>query len=129
MVQDGGLPGAVPAGEVLRHVAAMYARPRDVAALSERLGLHTFARTQVRRLSGGERQRLALAAAVVGRPDVAFLDEPSAGLDPQSRLVVWDLIRGLACSGTANGAKSRRSASALTCMDARQLLRCSARPQ
>lgn len=101
MLQDGGLPGAVPAGEVLRHVAAMYARPRDVAALSERLGLHTFARTQVRRLSGGERQRLALAAAVVGRPDVAFLDEPSAGLDPQSRLVVWDLIRSLRGEGTA----------------------------
>ena len=101
MLQDGGLPGAVPAGEVLRHVAAMYARPRDVAALSERLGLHTFARTQVRRLSGGERQRLALAAAVVGRPDVAFPDEPSAGLDPQSRLVVWDLIRSLRDEGTA----------------------------
>ena len=101
MLQDGGLPGPVPAGAVLRHVAAMYARPRDVAALSERLGLHTFARTQVRRLSGGERQRLALAAAVVGRPDVAFLDEPSAGLDPQSRLVVWDLIRSLRDEGTA----------------------------
>ncbi len=101
MLQDGGLPGAAPAGEVLRHVAAMYARPRDVAVLSKRLGLHTFARTQVRRLSGGERQRLALAAAVVGRPNVAFLDEPSAGLDPQSRLVVWDLIRSLRDEGTA----------------------------
>lgn len=101
MLQDGGLPSTVPAGEVLRHVAAMYARPRPVGELGERLGLEAFARTQVRRLSGGQRQRLALAAAVVGRPDVAFLDEPSAGMDPQSRLAVWDLVRELRDGGTA----------------------------
>ena len=101
MLQDGGLPAAVPAGQVLRHVAAMYAQPRDLHALSRDLGLDAFARTPVRRLSGGERQRLALAVAVVGRPQVAFLDEPSAGLDPQARIAVWDLVRDLRAAGTA----------------------------
>ncbi|WP_307844476.1 ABC transporter ATP-binding protein [Actinotalea solisilvae] len=100
MLQDGGLPSTVPAGEALRHVAAMYARPRDLGELGERLGLPAFARTQVRRLSGGQRQRLALAAAVVGRPDIVFLDEPSAGMDPQARLAVWDLVRELRAEGT-----------------------------
>lgn len=101
MLQDGGLPSTVPAGEALRHVAAMYARPRDLGELGERLGLGSFTRTQVRRLSGGQRQRLALAAAVVGRPDVVFLDEPSAGMDPQARLAVWDLVRELREAGTS----------------------------
>jgi ABC-2 type transport system ATP-binding protein len=99
MLQDGGLPTGVRALEMLRHVASMYSRPRDVGELSERLGLGGFARTTVRRLSGGQRQRLALAAAVVGRPDVLFLDEPSAGMDPQSRHAVWELVRELRADG------------------------------
>ncbi|NEB06900.1 ABC transporter ATP-binding protein, partial [Streptomyces sp. SID13726] len=57
------------------------------------------ARTTVRRLSGGQRQRLALAAAIVGRPEVVFLDEPSAGMDPQSRHAVWELVRELRAEG------------------------------
>ncbi|MGI5190857.1 ABC transporter ATP-binding protein [Promicromonospora sp. CA-289599] len=101
MLQDGGLPTGVRALELLRHVAAMYANPRPVDELAERLGLHGFARTTVRRLSGGQRQRVALAAAVVGRPDVVFLDEPSAGMDPQSRRAVWDLVRELRADGVA----------------------------
>jgi ABC-2 type transport system ATP-binding protein len=101
MLQDGGLPAAVPAGRVLRHFAAMYARPRGLGELSAALGLDAFARTPVRRLSGGQRQRLALAVAVVGRPELAFLDEPSAGLDPQARIAVWDLVRGLRDAGTS----------------------------
>jgi len=101
MLQDGGLPAAVPAGRVLAHVAAMYADPRPLAELDAALGLADFARTPVRRLSGGQRQRLALAVAVVGRPQLAFLDEPTAGLDPQARLAVWDMVRGLRDAGTA----------------------------
>ncbi|WP_418277126.1 ABC transporter ATP-binding protein [Isoptericola jiangsuensis] len=101
MLQDGGLPTGVRALEMLRHVAAMYAAPRDVGELAARLGLDSFARTTVRRLSGGQRQRLALAAAVVGRPEVVFLDEPSAGMDPQSRHAVWDLVRELRDEGVA----------------------------
>ncbi|WNB86803.1 ABC transporter ATP-binding protein [Cellulomonas sp. ATA003] len=101
MLQDGGLPTGARAMEVLRHVASMYARPRDVDALADRLGLGAFARTTVRRLSGGQRQRLALAAAVVGRPELVFLDEPSAGMDPQARRAVWDLVRELRDDGVA----------------------------
>nr|WP_245807292.1 ABC transporter ATP-binding protein [Krasilnikoviella flava] len=101
MLQDGGLPTGARAGEVLRHVAAMYAAPRDLGELGERLGIGSFARTTVRRLSGGQRQRLSLAAAVVGRPEVVFLDEPSAGMDPQSRHAVWDLVRELRDEGAA----------------------------
>lgn len=101
MLQDGGLPTGVRALEMLRHVARMYAAPRDVDELSERLGLGSFARTTVRRLSGGQRQRLALAAALVGRPELVFLDEPSAGMDPQSRLAVWELVRELRDEGVS----------------------------
>ncbi|MCD5349647.1 ABC transporter ATP-binding protein [Kineosporia mesophila] len=101
MLQDGGLPQAARAGDVLSLAAAMYARPLDVPELVATLDLGSRLRTPVRRLSGGERQRLALAVALVGRPDVAFLDEPTAGLDPQARLAVWDLIGGLRRSGVA----------------------------
>ncbi|MFI2751816.1 ABC transporter ATP-binding protein [Cellulomonas sp. P22] len=101
MLQDAGLPTGVRALDLLRHVATMYAAPRDVGELTERLGLESFATTTIRRLSGGQRQRLALAAAVVGRPELVFLDEPSAGMDPQSRHAVWDLVRELRADGVA----------------------------
>jgi ABC-2 type transport system ATP-binding protein len=101
MLQDGGLPTGVGALEMLRHIASMYDHPRDVPDLTERLGLASFARTTVRRLSGGQRQRLALAIALVGRPELVFLDEPSAGMDPQARHAVWDLVRELRGEGVA----------------------------
>jgi len=101
MLQDSGLPAQKRAGDVLAHVARMYRDPWPVADLTERLGLAAFARTTVRRLSGGQRQRLATACALVGRPEVVFLDEPSAGMDPQSRLAVWDLVRTVRARGTS----------------------------
>ncbi len=101
MLQDSGLPTAVRALDMLRHVATMHAEPRDVGELVERLGLRDFAGTTIRRLSGGQRQRLALAIAIVGRPALVFLDEPSAGMDPQSRLAVWELVRELRDEGVA----------------------------
>ncbi len=101
LLQDGGLPNGAPAMAVLRLVAAQHAAPMDVAGLAGLLGVDEFARTAVRRLSGGQRQRLALACAVVGRPELAFLDEPSTGLDPQGRAVVWELLERLREAGTA----------------------------
>lgn len=99
MLQDGGLPPSARPIPLLRHVAGMYRHPRDLDSLVERLGIDTFANTSIRRLSGGQKQRLALAASLAGNPEVLFLDEPSAGLDPQSRAVVFDLIRELRSEG------------------------------
>jgi ABC-2 type transport system ATP-binding protein len=99
MLQDGGLPPSARPIPLLRHIAGLYARPWPVDELIERLGIDTFSRTTVRRLSGGQKQRLALAAALIGRPEVLFLDEPSAGLDPQSRQLVFDLISELRDAG------------------------------
>jgi ABC-2 type transport system ATP-binding protein len=93
MLQDGGLPTTVRPLPLLHHLAALHATPRDVDALAARLGIPSFARTTVRRMSGGQRQRVALAAALVGAPDVLFLDEPTAGLDPHARLEVWAVVR------------------------------------
>ncbi|WP_445154436.1 ABC transporter ATP-binding protein [Arthrobacter sp. Hor0625] len=92
MLQDGGLPPSARPVPLLRHIAGMYQDPWPVDDLIARLGIDAFSRTSVRRLSGGQKQRLALAAALVGRPEVLFLDEPSAGLDPQSRQLVFELI-------------------------------------
>lgn len=99
MLQDGGLPQAVRPLELLRHVASLYRSPRDMDELVERLGISSFDRTVVRRLSGGQRQRVALAAALAGNPEVLFLDEPSAGMDPQSRNIVFDLVQQLRREG------------------------------
>ena len=99
MLQDGGLPNTVGAERLLRHLASLYDNPLDVDSLMTRLGIDTFRGTAVRRLSGGQRQRLALACAIIGRPRVVFLDEPSAGLDPHARMDVWALIRELRDDG------------------------------
>jgi ABC-2 type transport system ATP-binding protein len=101
MLQEGGLPPAVRPLALLRHVAGMYAEPLKVDDLTARLGIGSFAGTPVRRLSGGQKQRLALACALVGNPEVLFLDEPSAGLDPQSRNIVFELINELRAEGLA----------------------------
>ena len=101
MLQDGGLPNASTPVRLLRHLAAFHQSPADVEALVKRLGIDTFRGTTVRRLSGGQKQRVALAAALVGRPSVAFLDEPTAGLDPHARLDAWDLLRETRDTGCA----------------------------
>ena len=99
MLQQGGAWSGVHAMEMLRHVAAMHAHPLDVDALGERLGLPGCGKTPYRRLSGGQQQRLGLAMAVVGRPELVFVDEPTAGMDPQARHITWDLLRELRRAG------------------------------
>ncbi|GGO81402.1 ABC transporter ATP-binding protein [Wenjunlia tyrosinilytica] len=99
MLQSGGVYPGARAEEMLRHTARLHAQPVDVDLLIERLGLESCGRTTYRRLSGGQQQRLALAMAVVGRPELLFLDEPTAGLDPQARHATWDLVRELRSDG------------------------------
>ena len=101
MPQGGGAYPGVHAAEMLRVVAACSAHPLDVGWLSGVLGLDACGRTPYKRLSGGQQQRLALACAVVGRPELVFLDEPTAGMDPQGRRLVWDLITALRRDGVA----------------------------
>jgi len=101
MLQAGGIPPTVRAGEYLRVLARFYARPVEPDVLLSLLGLTGCLRTPYKRLSGGQQQRVSLAAAVIGRPDLVFLDEPTAGLDPQARHATWDLIRSLRASGTS----------------------------
>jgi ABC-2 type transport system ATP-binding protein len=100
MLQRGGVYSTLGAEAVLRLFAGYYDDPLPVGDLLERLGLRTCAKTPWRRLSGGEQQRVALALALVGRPDVAFLDEPSAGMDPAARDVLWSVVRELRADGT-----------------------------
>jgi len=99
MLQGGGGYPAAKAGEMLNLVAAYAASPLDPDWLLDTLGLRDAARTTYRRLSGGQQQRLALACAIVGRPELVFLDEPTAGMDAHARLVVWELIDGLRRDG------------------------------
>jgi ABC-2 type transport system ATP-binding protein len=100
MLQKGGVyPGIHPV-EALRLFAAYYDTPEDPAVLLERLGLAGVARTPWRRLSGGEQQRLSLALALVGRPEVAFLDEPTAGVDVAGRQVIRQVVAELRERGT-----------------------------
>lgn len=95
MLQQGGMYPGLTAAEVLRLFAAFYDRPASPEALLEQVGLTAVRQTRFRRLSGGQQRRLALAVALIGRPDVVFLDEPTAGMDPQARQLTWAIIRGL----------------------------------
>jgi ABC-2 type transport system ATP-binding protein len=99
MLQGTGAWSGVRAMEMLRHVAALHARPLDVEMLSDRLGLADCGRTPYRRLSGGQQQRLGLAMALVGRPELVFVDEPTAGMDPAVRRTTWHLLEELRGDG------------------------------
>ena len=99
MLQSGGAWTGSRAEEMLRHMASLHAHPLDVPSLVERLGLGSCGRTTYRRLSGGQQQRLGLAMAIVGRPELVFLDEPTAGLDPQARRATWELLSDLRDAG------------------------------
>ena len=99
MLQDGGLyPGIRPL-EALALFASYYDEPDDPERLLDVVGLREAEHTLVRRMSGGQYQRLSLALALIGRPSLVFLDEPTAGLDPRARATTWDLVRELSDHG------------------------------
>jgi ABC-2 type transport system ATP-binding protein len=101
MLQDGGIPPAIPGGEYLRTLSRFHVKPHDTAWLLDIVGLTAHAKTPYKRLSGGQQQRLSLAAAVLGRPELVFLDEPTAGMDPQARHATWDLVTALRADGVS----------------------------
>lgn len=99
MLQSGGSYSGIRVSEMLDLAASYSENPLDPEWLLDVLGLQGIRKTTYRRLSGGQQQRLSLALAIIGRPRMVFLDEPTAGLDAQSRLVVWDLISSLKRDG------------------------------
>jgi ABC-2 type transport system ATP-binding protein len=101
MPQGGGAYPGVRVDEMLALVASCAANPLDPAWLLRTLGLDAAKRTTFKRLSGGQQQRLSLACALVGRPELVFLDEPTAGMDPQARRLVWDLVDALRTDGVS----------------------------
>ncbi|WP_459251254.1 ABC transporter ATP-binding protein [Tessaracoccus sp.] len=101
MPQATGAWAGIKAGELLRYLSRLYAAPQPVGALMALLGIDAFARTPYRRLSGGQQQAVNLAGALVGRPDLLFLDEPTAGLDPRARRRTWDVVRAVRDAGAA----------------------------
>ena len=101
MLQEGGAYQAATPREMVTLYARFYPDAWPVQELLELVGLAAVAGSRYRTLSGGERQRLNLALALVGRPDVVILDEPTAGMDPQARRATWEHVRGLRDAGAA----------------------------
>jgi ABC-2 type transport system ATP-binding protein len=100
MLQSGSLPDRALASEVIELARQLYRSPHSLASLLELAGLTEFARRRTDRLSGGQARRVQLAVALAGDPEVLFLDEPTTGLDVQSRRLFWDGVRRAAASGT-----------------------------
>jgi len=101
MLQGGGIDPRAQPRETLRQYGRFHADPRDADQLLDLVGLNAVAATSYRRLSGGERQRLGLALALVGRPEVLILDEPTAGMDPEARATTRAIVTDLRGAGTA----------------------------
>ncbi len=101
MPQEGDLYPGIRTQEALHLFARFYDEPLDPDALLEQLGLDDVRRTPYRRLSGGSKRRLSLALALVGSPEIAFLDEPTAGMDLEGRATTWVVIDELRARGTS----------------------------
>jgi ABC-2 type transport system ATP-binding protein len=95
VLQSGGIYGHITPREALRHWASFYRHPRDVEEVLAVAGLRERADVRSRRLSGGELRRLDFALALVGDPELMFLDEPTTGFDPEARRAAWETVRSL----------------------------------
>jgi len=101
MLQEGGVSPSARVGDVVRQYCEIYGRGATPTELLQLVGLGSQTRANYRRLSGGEKQRLSLALALAAKPDVAFLDEPTSGVDVAGRQTIRGIVRGLAASGCA----------------------------
>ena len=101
MPQTTGAWSAIAPGQLLRYLASLYGSPQPVDTLMDRLGIRGFENTPYRHLSGGQQQAVNLAGALVGRPGLVFLDEPTAGLDVRAKRDTWELVRQVRDAGVA----------------------------
>jgi len=99
VLQSGGIYSHITPREALAHWASFYPHPRDVEEVLSLVGLQDSADTRSRRLSGGQLRRLDFALALVGDPELIFLDEPTTGFDPEARRAAWETIRSLRALG------------------------------
>jgi ABC-2 type transport system ATP-binding protein len=99
VLQHSDLPALLTVREVHSMFAGYYAQPRDVDEVIELVGLSDKAAAQVKTLSGGQKRRLDLGVALIGDPELVFLDEPTTGFDPSARRTAWDLVRSLRSLG------------------------------
>jgi ABC-2 type transport system ATP-binding protein len=95
VLQSSGIYSQVRVAEVIAHFAGFYPHPRDVDEVIALVGLSEKREERARRLSGGQRRRLDLALALIGDPELIFLDEPTTGFDPAARRTAWQTIRSL----------------------------------
>ncbi|MFD3665081.1 ABC transporter ATP-binding protein [Streptomyces sp. NPDC058659] len=100
MLQEGGFPSDLTVAETVRMWAGCTSGARPAGEALEAVGLGSRERVRIKQLSGGERRRLDLALALLGRPEVLFLDEPTTGLDAEGRHDTWELVRALRDEGT-----------------------------
>ena len=101
MLQEGGVYPSARVLDTVRHYCALYGKGADATELVEQVGLSARSKAPWRRLSGGEQQRVSLALALAARPEVAFLDEPTSGVDVNGRDTIRGIVRGLADGGCA----------------------------
>jgi ABC-2 type transport system ATP-binding protein len=99
VLQSSGIYSHLTPREALRHWAALYPSPRDVEEVLALVGLREKAEERTRKLSGGQLRRLDFALALVGDPELIFLDEPTTGFDPEARRAAWDTVRSLRALG------------------------------
>ena len=98
-LQTAALPPKITVNEAISLFASMYSNPADPAQLLNELGIAAKGRSYVDKLSGGQRQRVFIALALLGKPEVVFLDELTTALDPQARLAMWDVVRSIRQGG------------------------------